>query len=432
MKVLQMTQQELSAYLLTAAEENPMIDLDAFHSHVSFDKLTWLNGFREKTPYHASKDDETVRNAENLMPDQRERGLKQALLSQIVGLGLSPEEERLCRYLIECVDDSGYMDIAPEDLAGELGIGLCNAEKCISVMRSLEPSGICARNARECLKYQARQHEDDLAVTIIEDHLEAAAKGHYAKIAKDLHFPLPEVRRAVERIRRLDPVPGRGFGSGAETTYVQADAAIRREGDRLEAELLHSYAPCLKINSSYFELLSASDDAEVKEYLNRKLYSADRLIQNVSQREETVLRCVQAIAELQRPFFLEKGSLRPMTEDMIAEKLGVDRSTVSRAIRGKYLQCDRGIVAIKALFTSQMENDAGQEFSADQAKSALLELVRAEDKRSPYSDRELCDLLRASGFHLSRRVIVKYREQLGIPSTYLRAKAAPEEETTQH
>lgn len=429
MKILQMNYTELSAYILSIAEENPLLDLDEFDSHVSFEKLTWLSGFQEKTSGQYHRDDETVQNRENLMPDGNENRLDWFLLSQIFGMGLDEEEERVCKYLTQCVDENGHMDITPEELSNTLKIDRELAEKCIFVMRGLEPCGICAKDAIASLIYQARQHENELAVEMISEYMEDIARGRFSKISKALSVPLAEVKQTSEFINSLDPIPGQRFDHRTQTRYLSADLVLGIVDGRLEIDLMRPYSPNLKINEYYFELLNTTDDGELKEYLGRKLYSVQQLIQNVSKREDTLLRCAREIAEIQKEFFLSGGSLYPMTEEMIAERLEIDKSTVSRAINGKYIQCGRGIIPMRDLFSTQMQNEQGGAFSADQVKTALLSMVQREDKQKPYSDQQLCRLLNDSGFQVSRRVIAKYREQLGIPSSYLRTETTDEKGT---
>ena len=227
---------------------------------------------------------------------------------------------------------------------------------------------------------------------------------------------------AVEQIGRLDPVPGRGFAGREPIGYLTADICVTVKNGKAEAEVCHPFAPGLRYDPYYAQLIRTTDDESVRDYLSRKQYSAEMLRRRVSLREETLAACAQTIAEIQAGYFAGEGSLVPMTLEMVAERVGRDKSTVSRAVRGKYVQCRHGIVPLKSLFVQRLDAAEEEAGSADRAKGLLTELVRKEDKAHPFSDQRLSELLLEKGIKVSRRAVTKYREQLGVPSTYRRAK----------
>ncbi len=422
MKVLQMTAYELSDYVMAAAWENPLIDMDALQAYERQDAPGPGSQTDRKAP--AGPDDEKIRwQLEDAAAQDPAETLEEHLLAQLAGLSLTGAEERVCQYLVWCVDEKGYLDLDAAQLAEHFAIPDAAAEKCLSILRGLEPPGVCAADLRQCLLYQAKKAScSPLAEAVIEHALEDVAKGHYSLAARALNARLEDVYEAVEQIGRLNPVPGRGFAGRERVGYLTADICVTVKNGKAEAEVCHPFTPCLRYDPYYTQMIRTTDDESVRDYLSRKLYSADMLRRCVSLREETLAACAKAIAEIQAGYFTGETGLAPMTLEMVAERVGRDKSTVSRAVRGKYVQCRHGIVPLKSLFVQRLgaaDEGAG---SADRVKGLLTEFVRKEDKENPCSDQRLCELLRERGIKVSRRAVTKYREQLGIPSTYRRAK----------
>lgn len=427
--VLQMTDQELSEYILSEAEANPSLDMDTLYaegSPIKFrEKAEWLYKHRRREPRSPAPDEDDGRpdplDAE--YTDDMQDSLKWFLLSQLKPGELGGENERIFGFLIECTDEKGYLDIEPAEAAGLLGVEKSAVERCLDRLRSLQPAGICARDLRGCLLAQiSLTPEETAARAIIEDHLGDFAKGYYSLISKKLCIPLSEVHRACGIIKELSPVPASGLYAGKPATeYLVPDALVTVSDGEPEVTLYRSYVPYLAINPYYLELLRETDDDKVREYLDEKLRSAQLLMKNISQRESTFLSCVKIIADIQRDYFTDKNSaLTPMTLDDVASRAGVHISTVSRAIRGKYIQSGRGIVPLRKLFSRRLDSPHELDCSADMAKKLIAYFVEGESKSAPLSDQRLSEMLAVKGVVISRRTVAKYREQLGIPSTLSR------------
>lgn len=421
-EVLQMSSQELMDYICEQATENPVIDMDALSSSEMQNKLDWLRSNERRDHAPAQTDDDGFDARDRTCGHSYGSSLKESLLIQLSALGIDSTENEICRYLIACVDSRGYLNEDRDSVAEAFGASPETVQRCMDLLRSFSPPGVCAAGLKECLAAQIALHpENKLAAQIIEHHLDSVARGHYAHIAKALGTSVDEVRAAAERISQLSPNPSAGFEDRDNIYYTLPDAQIRVEHGNLKVSLFQSYTPSLKISSYYENLFRNTDDEGVKEYLLNKLNSAQWLIKCVSQREETLLNCIEAIAEIQSVYFLGTSSvLAPMTLGDVAERMGVHKSTVSRTIRGKFIQCSAGVLPAKSFFVQKLGRKSSKGDSSDMARSMILQLVSNEDKRAPLSDQKICELMAKNGVDISRRTVAKYREALGIPGTFIR------------
>lgn len=427
--VLQMTDAELAEYLVLEAEENPILDMDALYAEDSplkfREKAEWLHEQRQKdyTP-RSAEDKERDESLPGELSENVHDSLKWHLLSQLTPCELSGDKIKIFAFLIECVDERGYMDISPMEAARLLQLDTSEVENCMSRLRSLQPTGICAKDLRECLLLQLKQFpEEKLARLIVETQLEAFARGWHSQIAKALDSDLAAVYAACEKIRELSPMPLSALPANAPTEYLLPDAFIICKDGNLEVSTSRTFIPCLIVSPYYMSLYRQSDDEQLKEYLDGKLKSARNLIRNVAQREVTFKNVLDAIADIQKEYFTERDApLLPMTLDDVAEHIGIHSSTVSRAVKNKYIQSSRGIIELKKLFSRHLESHGADNHSANHAKKLIAEFVEAEEKTSPLSDQRISEMLAVKGILISRRTVAKYREQLGIPSTLHRKK----------
>ncbi len=288
-------------------------------------------------------------------------------------------------------------------------------------MRTLPPAGICAEDVRGCLAAQLAA-DDRVARGIVESYLEELSRGHYSSIAKALDVTASSVRSAEKRIKQLYPYPSSALEGdrGDDSMYVYPDLSIEQTAEGLSVSLCRPFSPHLKISSFCSELKHSTDDPAVLGYIEERIAAAGRLYQNVRRCEKTLLSCFEKLAETQSAFFSGiSDSLKPMTLADIADATGLSVSTVSRAVKGKYIQCSRGVIPAKLFFTAKIESGNGER-STDDAKKYLREVIDGEDKSAPLSDAQLSDILSKKGFAISRRTVAKYREALGIPGTYVR------------
>jgi RNA polymerase sigma-54 factor len=320
--------------------------------------------------------------------------------------------------VLESLDAAGRLEESVEDLSAAAGCSRQAVAEAIELVQALEPAGVAARDLSECLTLQLkRRGVTGLALTVARDHLEDIGRGRYHRIAQDTGASAAQVQAACRLIRSLDPRPGCGFGPPESAGYIVPDLAVLPGEDGLQVVANDEYLPTLRLSGYYRQLLQTTQDAQVREYLSAKVDQAKWVMGHIEQRRTTLLSCARCIVAMQEDFFRRgPGHLAPLTLAQAAERLHIHESTVSRAIRGKYLQCTYGVFPMKYFFCRALPTARGEDVSTQRAKEALREWIDREDKRKPYSDQALSESLRAQGILLSRRTVAKYRDELGIPS----------------
>jgi len=323
--------------------------------------------------------------------------------------------------VIESIDSRGYLDIESQVIAEELRIEVSKVDYAVKLLQSMEPVGIGARNLRECLELQI----DRIGVTdvylykIIDEYLELLAENKFNIIAKELDIDVKKAQEYGDIIKSLNPKPSCGFYTGEEVKYIVPDAYIKKIDKEYYIVMNDELGPKLTINAVYKEILKNDTDKEAVEYVKEKLNSAVFLIKSIEHRKTTIYRVLEKILELQRDYFdLGKTYLKPMTLKEIANSLEMHESTISRAIRDKFIYTDRGTIKIKDLFTTGISsNISGEDISTNIIKNSIKELIENEDKKSPISDQVICDILNKKDMNISRRTVAKYREEMGIKSS---------------
>ena len=434
MEILQMGSQELLEYIQDQVQENPVLEMEEKYGKgddtaVLQRKLEWLESTDAQNRYYHqqdTEDDEKDPISNYGTVDEREENLYLYVLSQLEVMDLEPELLPVGRFLVESLNQNGWLDESVEDLAEELGKPVEEVEKALAAVQSLEPAGVGARNLSECLVLQLqRRHEDsELAIRIARDYLDPLSKSRYGLIAKSLGVCQEEVRTACDLIRTLNPRPGGGFAARENLVYINPDLFVVNFPDHFELLTNDYFFPDLNISGYDCRMLKSTEDNEVKDYLMGKVRQAKWVVHSIEQRRSTLLRCAECILEFQEEFFRRgPGHLKPMCLADIAQKVGVHESTVSRTVRDKYLQCASGVYPLSYFFSRSLGAPAarpGTEENAsspDFAKALLKKLIGGEDKHKPLSDQKLCERMAREGCELSRRTVAKYRDELGIPST---------------
>ena len=431
-ELLQMSTLELEHYLRELAQENPMVEMEETEpdeGHQAEDellgRLNWLEDNDRQNRYYQHVDEE------ELDPLARastwggfEETLFRFLSRQLYQLELDEDTAQTVRYLAACLDPDGYLRVPLEELAGDLGRPLAELEQCLSILRSLEPAGVGAENLSQCLELQLRRiHEEGPALEIVRHHLEPLAKRRYRAISSALGISVEEVQRAEELIRELEPRPGNLFEQSQQIQYILPDVFVDEGEEGLSIRLRSGERPPFRISGYYRNLLSESDDKTVRDYLTEKLHQADGVLRALAQRDRTMLRCAQAIVRNQEAFFREgEQTLLPMRLADVAAELELHESTVSRAVREKYLQCRRGVFPLSYFFSRSAAVQGQGRMGGRAARALLRRRVEQEDKGRPLSDQKLCQAMEELGCPISRRTVAKYREELGIPGTYGRKK----------
>lgn len=346
-------------------------------------------------------------------------------LSWQLGLMSIPDRDRtLVQCLIDALDDDGYLTQTLEELAEalppELEIEPEELQIALKHLQCFDPTGVGARNARECLALQLDVLPADstqiLALQIVRQHLDLLACRDFAKIKKLLGCDDDELRNAQTLIRSLNPRPGAQYAA-LDARYITPDVVVRKVRGQWIVNINSDAFPRLRINSLYAQILSRQRGSG----LAGQLQEARWLIKNVQQRFETILRVAQSIVDRQRQFF-DHGevAMRPLVLREIADILGLHESTVSRVTTQKYMATPRGIFELKYFFGSHVATEAGGACSATAIRALIKQLVGAEDPKKPLSDSQISDVLGQQGIVVARRTIAKYREALNIPPVKLR------------
>lgn len=420
MAILQMGTQELQEYVEKTLMENPVLELESERRGDDRPelrhKVEWLMANdRQNRWYHQ----EEARNLIELVADPSGETLYDYLRGQL-------NMERLPGRLglaVDCVltglNESGYLEESTQELAARCRQPeevVLRAEKMV---RALEPAGVGARTLSECLAIQLeRKGETGLALTIVQDHLEDVARDRYAQISKATGATRQEIQEACRQIRALDPRPGGPYAPREAPGYIVPDLMVTELDGQLVVTPGDEFLPVLKVSSYYQTLMKDTEEREVREYLTDKVRQASWMVKSIEQRKSTLMSCARIIVARQEPFFRHgAGHLQPLTLADVAVEAGIHESTVSRAVKDKYIQCAQGAFPMSHFFSRALCTDGGDSVSPEKAKAAIRELINGEDKHRPLSDQKLCDLLAKQGLAISRRTVAKYRDEMGIPST---------------
>ncbi len=339
---------------------------------------------------------------------------------------LSGRDRTLVRFLIEALDDDGYLSAPLEELLEilppEYEVEIEELEIALHHVQHFDPTGIGARSPRECLALQLKALPDDsvrsLALSIVDKHLELLAARDFARIRRLAGCGDEALKAAHRLITSLNPRPGAGFAQ-SEARYITPDVIVKKLKGKWTAYINPDAYPRLRINRLYAEILARQRRGNGN--LSGQLQEARWLIKNVQQRFDTIFRVAQAIVDRQRQFF-EHGevAMRPLVLREIADVLGLHESTVSRVTSQKYMATPRGIFELKYFFGSHVATDTGGACSATAIRALIKQLVGAEDGKKPLSDSQLSEILGQQGIVVARRTVAKYRESLNTPPVNLR------------
>ena len=402
-----------------------------------FSDETW-NLYRESEEYGESNDTE-YGGRESSQTDQEKRDFMEASITRSQTLAETLEwqlllvakddlEKNLGKVIIGNLDDNGYLTGKIEDIAASQEVPPQEVERVLGLIQTFEPSGVGARNLRECLLLQLENKTGELArksYQVVHDHFEDMEKRKYPVITKALGLTDEQLREILTFVATLEPKPGRSFQEN-ETKYVTPDVYVRKMDGEYVVVLNDEPVPKLRISPYYRRLLKdkkALEGKETKKFLENKIQSAIWLIKNIEQRRKTIYRVTEAIFRIQRDF-LEVGIsvLKPLTLKQVADIIGMHESTVSRVTTHKYVQTPRGLFELKYFFTSGLESVDGLDVSSLSVKEKIKELVLQESPQKPFSDQKIMQVLNEQGLSIARRTIAKYREELKIPSASQRRK----------
>ena len=405
-KLLQMSTYDLREYIEKEFSENPVLEAqykDTKEVSKEQDRLEYkeLVKYLESDNYGSQSYGEY--DEEGISPFtfiSKPESLTDYLEGQILELPIDEYMRSVCSYMVECLDQKGYLDIKKEELMNELDCSEETFNRALIVIQNLEPAGIGARDLKECLEIQLERkgENDPIVKEIIDNHLDDLADNRYQVIAKDLDITPKKAQDYGDLIKTLEPKPSRGFYTGDEVGFIIPDAEIRKIDGEFLILMKDGVLPMLSVNPLYKDILKDStNDKEATEYVKEKIDKAMFLIKSIEQRKSTLHKVLQKILEKQKDYF-EKGEkyLKPMTLKEIAEKLEMHESTISRAIRDKYILTSMGTIKIKDLFVNSISN---KEKSDGEEDVTVINIKKA-----------------------SRRTVAKYREELGIKSSSKRKR----------
>lgn len=356
---------------------------------------------------------------------------------------LNDKDYVIAKQIIGSIDNDGYLRRQISSLVDDLAFSQNiiaephEVEHVLELIQQFDPAGVGAKDLQECLLLQLKRKDLHnpiilLAIEIVEKQLEEFTKKHYDKIEQHLNVPTEKLKEAISEILRLNPKPGDSFADviATKVMHVIPDFIINKENEILKLSLNSLNAPELRISREYRDMLehydkSSKEDKKMKEavqFVKQKLDGAKWFIDAIRQRQQTLLKTMNAILEYQYEYFLDgdERKLKPMILQDIADKINMDLSTVSRVANSKYVQTEFGTFLLKSFFSEGLTTDSGEEVSSKEVKKILEDCIGSEDKHKPLADEKLADILNEKGYNIARRTIAKYREQLGIPVARLR------------
>lgn len=433
-KILQMSSYDLREYIDKEFEENPILDGD-FEFVNEEAKFADKIDFKEMIKYlefdsYGSHNYQDYNSEDEVSPFNfisEKHSLKDFLYDQVNCSIKDKSLKSIVEYMIESLDARGYLDYSLVDICKDLKITEEEGQEALDILQGLEPDGIGARDLKECLEIQLSKKGlfDSNLEKIISDFLSYIADNKYMEIAKELNITPKEAQDYGDIIKSLEPKPSRGYFTGDEVKFIIPDAFIRDIDGEFLVIMNDGVVPRLTINQLYRNAIIQGKDKDVEGYVKDKVNSAVMLIKSIEQRKGTLLRILEEVVVRQKDYFNKgKNYLKPMTLKDIADTLEMHESTVSRAIKDKYVLTSYGTIKIKDLFCSgiQAKSDQSEDVAVYNIKNKIKELIDGEDKKKPLSDQVVCDKLNENNLNISRRTVAKYREEMGIKSSAKRKR----------
>ncbi len=401
------------------SEADPQSDSSIDDEFYDFD-----DHFRENSLSRSAIDELSERRYEALMnAADRPQTLESHLEEQLALLDLPNEQRQMAEFIINNLDERGYLAVSVFEIARESGHAVrpTEAEDVLKIVQTFDPPGVAARNLRECLLLQIPDDHPQAGGLriLIQNHLEDIQHNRLPLIERKTGISIAQIRELIEVIRRLDPRPGSQFITSQNEFVVPDFTLEEKEGGGYVVRLVDDSLPTLGVSRTYAKLARDRGlDGQTREYLQRKLQSARWLIEAIEQRRATLQRVAQEIVDHQQKF-IELGDeyLEPLKMQQIADRVGMHVTTISRAVDDKWISTPRGIFALRRFFTSGTTTADGEEVAWDIIKQKMSDLIAKENKKSPLSDEDIKLAFENEGVKIARRTVTKYREALHIPSS---------------
>ena len=368
---------------------------------------------------------------EDLQIEDKSESLQEYLLKQLITLNQEEETLFLIRYLIDSLDENGFLSRDLYSISSDLltnnnlNVSEEKIRSALSILQTLEPTGVGGKDLQECLLLQLEKNHptEKTAAQIITDHYPSFSNKNFERIIKEVGISKKELRNVYQLIETLSPIPSTGFSKNtAPTKYIYPDFSIVSNNNQLELQLNNGRGKKLKLNTYYADLLTKTTDVKTKDFLLKKVEKAQWFKEAMKKREDTLIRVMSAIMEIQNEYLISglESDLKPMKLADVADVVGMDISTISRVSNAKFLETHFGTFKVKELFSDAYRKDNGEVVSTNEIKLHLKELVLNEDKTAPFTDEQLAEMLGKDDYHIARRTVAKYREQLNIEIAKLR------------
>lgn len=422
LNLLQIPLSSLSKRIESELEENPALE-EAEES-------------TEEEVYYKNNNNSNNKEVNTTVVKEREIGLQDYLSSQLFLESLSTEQEKICLFIIGCLDENGFLSRSLLEISDDIlfeynqNIGETELLEQLRCIQSLEPTGVGARDLKECLLLQLDQKKktetQELAIKVLEDHFTSFTSKNFERICKQLNITESTLKSVYKLVASLNPKPGAAYSNKEENTnYITPDFLLSTNNNEFLLSLNHIGNRKIKSSDYYKKMLDEvkkSKDKDAVQFLTQKIENADWFTNAIVQREQTLLNTMNCILEIQSEFFKtgDEKFLKPMKLLDVAQKIKMDISTVSRVTNSKYIETPFGMFLLKEFFSEAYHKEDGTTISTKVIKSKLVEIIEKEDKKNPFTDDQLSEKLDELEFHIARRTVSKYRQQLKISSSKLR------------
>ena len=356
------------------------------------------------------------------------------LHKQIIGINNSDKEIELLEYLIDSLDNNGFLtqrnDAIIDDyfIANDILITEKELNGALDILKTFDPVGVGAKDLQECLIIQLERKDSvykSISKEILENYYHEFSNKNFEKIIKELKISEKELADVYKEIESLNPIPGSGFSINKENTeYVVPDFSLKNSEDGISVILNNPNTKIVAVNKYYEKLLKETSDVETKDFLQKKIEKAKWFVDALKKRNKTLKDVMEAIVKIQESYFTsgKEYDLKPMKLADIAEIIKMDISTISRVTNSKYVETNFGSFLLKDFFSEAYKKDNGEIISTKEIKKKLIDIIDGEDKTKPFTDEIICDLLGKEEYHIARRTVAKYREELKIPISKFRRK----------
>lgn len=436
-QILQLPNIELREYLEKKLEENPFLEQisNAKEEQIKEEGQEIKSYDRDENPLWewldlSHPDKKTLEQYYNYRLNNLtyKRTLEDYLLDQISLFDLSDKERLIAESIIGNLNEDGYLKTDLSEIAQELNVKIEEVATVLKKVQELDPAGVAARNIEECLLIQlARKGKlNEKLRRLVIEHLQEIAYKRYCLIAKNLGITLEETKKYIDEIKKLEPKPGRNFAMEERNSTIIPDIILEKINGKYEVKINDEIIPSIKIKKEYLSHIRGNNlDSQTKQYLKRQYKEARMLIRAVKQRNNTLQKVIEELIRIQADFF-EYGleALKPLRFEDLAQRIGVNESTISRVIAGKYIKTAQGIFPLKSLFDYKFYRSTTEVQASEKVKKRIAEIIAKENPKKPLSDSQIAAILNKEGINIARRTIAKYRKQLKILPRGLRKKSS--------